>query len=179
MSISEISVVDFLETLKREPNAICLDVRTPAEFGGNRCRGSQNLPLQTITPEQVADHLRQCGGEDSSDIYLICQAGKRAEMAADKLSLSLPNPLKIVVGGVSAMPEHILHQGERSVISLERQVRIAAGLLVLVGVLVGSVINPVGYYLSAFVGAGLTFAGITDTCAMGMLLAKAPWNQTA
>lgn len=77
------------------------------------------------------------------------------------------------------MPEHVMHQGEHSMISLERQVRIAAGSLVLVGVLLGALVNPAGYYLSGFVGAGLTFAGITDTCAMGMLLAKMPWNQTA
>ncbi|MGH1374623.1 MAG: rhodanese-like domain-containing protein [Cellvibrionaceae bacterium] len=179
MSISQISVIEFLDVLKAQKNPVCVDVRTPAEYGGSRCRGSENLPLQTLTAEQVADHLRQCGGEDSSEIYLICQAGKRAEMAAEKLSLSLPNPLRIVTGGVSAMPEHVMHQGERSMISLERQVRITAGSLVLVGVLLGALVTPAGYYLSAFVGAGLTFAGITDTCAMGMLLAKMPWNQTA
>ncbi len=179
MSISQISIPEFLEALKTQNNPVCVDVRTPAEYGGSRCRGSKNMPLQTLTAEQVAEHLRHCGAEDSSQIYLICQAGKRAEMAAEKLSLSLPNPLRIVSGGVSAMPEHVLHQGGRSVISLERQVRIAAGSLVLVGVLLGALVTPAGYYLSAFVGAGLTFAGITDTCAMGMLLAKMPWNQTA
>ena len=63
------------------------------------------------------------------------------------------------------------------VISLERQVRIAAGALVLVGVLLGWFVHPYFVWLSAFVGGGLIFAGITDTCAMGMLLAKMPWNQ--
>lgn len=65
----------------------------------------------------------------------------------------------------------------RKAISLERQVRIAAGLMVLTGVVLGTWLHPACYGLSAFVGAGLTFAGITDWCGMGLLLAKAPWNQ--
>lgn len=179
MSISVISATDFVDVLKQQSNPICVDVRTAAEYGGSRCQGSENLPLQDLTAEQMSEHLSSYGADDSAEVYLICQAGKRAEMAADKLSLSLPNPLRIVAGGVAALPDHVLHQGERSTISLERQVRIAAGSLVLIGVVLGMLVNPAGYYLSAFVGAGLTFAGITDTCAMGMLLAKMPWNQAA
>jgi len=179
MSVSVISAIDFVEVLKQQSSPVCVDVRTAAEYGGSRCRDSENLPLQDLTVEQMSEHLRQCGADGSTEIYLICQAGKRAEMAADKLSPSLPNPLKIVAGGVTALPDHVLYQGNMSVISLERQVRIAAGSLVLIGVLLGALVNPAGYYLSAFVGAGLAFAGITDTCAMGMLLAKMPWNQAA
>jgi hypothetical protein len=61
--------------------------------------------------------------------------------------------------------------------SLERQVRIAAGILILVGVALHYLVHPYLLGLSAFVGAGLVFAGVTDTCAMGMLIAKMPWNQ--
>ena len=67
----------------------------------------------------------------------------------------------------------------RKAISLERQVRIAAGLLVVTGSALGYFVNPVWIGLAAFVGAGLAFAGITDTCGMGMLLARMPWNQVA
>lgn len=63
--------------------------------------------------------------------------------------------------------------------SLERQVRIAAGLLVVLGTALGYFVHPYLLGLPAFVGAGLVFAGITDTCGMGMLLAKMPWNQVA
>ena len=62
-------------------------------------------------------------------------------------------------------------------ISLERQVRIASGLLVLLGALLGWLVHPAFIGLSAFIGAGLVFAGVTDTCGMGMLLARMPWNQ--
>ena len=66
---------------------------------------------------------------------------------------------------------------ERKSMSLERQVRIAAGALVVIGSVVGHFYNPAGYGLSAFVGAGLVFAGVTDTCGMGMIIAKMPWNR--
>jgi hypothetical protein len=65
----------------------------------------------------------------------------------------------------------------KKAISLERQVRIAAGLLVLLGALLGWLVHPALVGLSAFVGAGLVFAGVTDTCGMGLLLARMPWNQ--
>ena len=65
----------------------------------------------------------------------------------------------------------------KKTISLERQVRIAAGFLVLTGAVLGYLVNPNFIGISAFVGAGLMFAGITDTCGMGMMLAKMPWNQ--
>ena len=65
----------------------------------------------------------------------------------------------------------------KATMSLERQVRIAAGLLVLVGVTLGFTVHPYWFGLSGFVGAGLAFAGITDTCMMGMMLAKLPWNR--
>ena len=64
-----------------------------------------------------------------------------------------------------------------TVISLERQVRIAAGAIVCVGSLLGLFVNPTLTYIATFVGAGLVFAGVTDTCAMGMLMARMPWNQ--
>ena len=83
-----------------------------------------------------------------------------------------------VEGGTLACVEHGLPvvRGNKMV-SLERQVRIAAGLLVLVGALLGWLVHPALHGLSAFIGAGLLFAGITDTCGMGMLLARMPWNQ--
>jgi len=68
-------------------------------------------------------------------------------------------------------------EGGGNAISIERQVRIAAGLLVFFGVLLGVWVHPGFLAISAFVGAGLAFAGITDTCGMAMMLAKMPWNR--
>jgi Protein of unknown function (DUF2892) len=85
-----------------------------------------------------------------------------------------------VEGGMLACIEAGLQvvRGKKA-ISLERQVRIAAGLLVVLGSLLGWFVHPAFIGLSAFVGAGLLFAGITDTCGMGMLLARMPWNQVS
>lgn len=85
-----------------------------------------------------------------------------------------------VEGGTQAWQEAGLPvvRGER-VLSLERQVRIAAGILVLIGVMFGWIFHPAFFGISAIVGAGLVFAGITDSCAMGMMLAKMPWNQVS
>ena len=65
----------------------------------------------------------------------------------------------------------------KKAVSLERQVRIAAGSLVVIGVALGLLVHPVLFGLSGFVGAGLVFAGVTDTCGMGMMLARMPWNR--
>jgi hypothetical protein len=65
----------------------------------------------------------------------------------------------------------------RKVVSLERQVRIAAGTIVLVGVILAAFVNPAFVWLSGFVGAGLVFSGVTNFCGMGLVLARAPWNR--
>jgi len=72
-----------------------------------------------------------------------------------------------------------LVRGERSVISLERQVRIAAGLLSVLGVITGAWVHPAGYGVSALIGAGLVYAGVTNSCGMSMVLARLPWNQAS
>jgi hypothetical protein len=65
----------------------------------------------------------------------------------------------------------------RKAISIERQVRIVAGSLVALGIALGAFISPWFLLISGFVGMGLVFAGITDSYAMGMLLASMPWNR--
>lgn len=68
-------------------------------------------------------------------------------------------------------------QAQSNVIGIQRQVQISAGSLVLLGVILGTWLHPGWYGLSAFVGAGLTFAGLSNTCAMALLLARMPWNR--
>ncbi|MGK0441248.1 MAG: hypothetical protein ACJA0N_001046 [Pseudohongiellaceae bacterium] len=82
-------------------------------------------------------------------------------------------------GGLSALKSAgcAIEKGNGSVMSLERQVRIAAGSMVLLGAMLGATVNANFYALSAFVGAGLIFSGITNTCGMAMLLARMPWNK--
>ena len=160
------------EAQQSQSTAVFLDVRTPAEFEESHIPGSVLHPLSNLNPlevEKLNAGKTQC--------VVICQSGKRAAQAADKLNMSsLPN-LSVMEGGVAAweaagLP---LKRGKKTM-SLERQVRIAAGTFVLTGAVLGYFVNPLWIALSGFVGAGLIFAGITDTCGMGMLLALMPWN---
>lgn len=144
-----------------------LDVRTPAEFGEVHIEGSTLMPLDRLDPAQVA-----------GPVVLVCRSGKRAEQARQKLAAAGCGNLAVLEGGVTAWEAAGLPvKRGKAALSLERQVRIAAGLLVLAGTALGTWVNPGFYGLAAFVGAGLTFAGLTDWCGMAMLLAKMPWNQ--
>lgn len=144
-----------------------IDVRTPAEHGEVHIEGAVLMPLDRLDPKQVV-----------GPVVLVCRSGKRAEQARQKLAAAGCDNLAVLEGGVTAWEQAGLPvKRGKAVLSLERQVRIAAGLLVLLGVALGYLVHPGFFGLSAFVGAGLTFAGITDWCGMAMLLAKMPWNQ--
>ncbi len=146
-----------------------IDVRTPAEFGEVHATFARNVPLDRLDPTKV--------GSVDQPLYVICQSGGRSQMACDKLHAAGVNVVN-VEGGTRAWTAAGLPviRGKKAM-SLERQVRIAAGSLVLTGVILSFAVHPYLIGLSAFVGAGLVFAGITDTCGMGMILARMPWNQ--
>lgn len=153
--------------------ALLLDVRTPAEYRSEHIAEATLLPVQSLEPGQVQAVIR----DEQQVVCILCQSGKRAEMAVERLRGGLNNPLVIIEGGLNALKTCGVEVNiGKGVISLERQVRIAAGSLVLFGVVLGFMFNPSAFYLSGFVGVGLVFAGVTDTCGMGMLLAKMPWN---
>ena len=154
--------------------ALLLDVRSPAEFRSGRVRGAVNLPLEKVTPDAV----RALAGGSSSPVLLLCASGGRASIAAGKLKGSGLRTL-VVAGGTNSCRQAGLpiDKDVGGVISIERQVRIGAGAMVFAGVMLGTFVNPWFYALSGFVGAGLVFAGVTDFCGMGLLLARAPWNK--
>jgi len=179
-SIKKISAKDFLLVLNNEAKPLVIDVRTVAEVASESLDGCVNMPLHELSLSKI----QACVSEEKAGgqpVYLLCGTGKRAMNAVEKLKGQFASPLLVVDGGIQALKQAgcSVSQGKGAVISLERQVRIAAGSLVLLGVLLGAFLNSGFYVLSAFVGAGLIFAGITDTCAMGMLLARMPWNSAA
>ena len=152
-----------------------IDVRTPAEFREIHPSIAKNCPLDSLGGNRVPDLDAAKNGEP---VYVICRSGNRSKMACDKLIKTGINVVN-VEGGVAAWEQAGLpvERGQKAM-SLERQVRIAAGSLVLLGVVL-AVATGIPWFLgiSAFVGAGLVFAGVTDTCGMGMLLARMPWNR--
>jgi rhodanese-related sulfurtransferase len=153
-----------------------LDVRTPAEHGEIHVPGVHLVPLDKLDPAQLAGSN---GFRKDQPIFLLCRSGSRAKQAAEKLEKDGFTQCHVVEGGTMAWAEAGLpvNRGTTKVMSLERQVRVAAGAIVLMGVLLAQFVNPAFIWLSGFVGAGLIFAGLTDWCGMGMLLAKMPWNQ--
>ena len=151
-------------------------MRTPAEYAQVHAEGARLVPLDRLDPAAVMSARE---GPPDEPLYVICKTGARAARACEKFHAAGFANVLCIEGGTAAWEQAGLPvvKGQRKVISLERQVRIAAGLLVLCGVLLGWLVHPVLYALSAFVGAGLVFAGMTDTCGMGMLLARMPWNR--
>ncbi len=155
--------------------ALLLDVRSPAEFRSGRVQGAVNLPLERVDATTVRALLQ---GREQATVLLLCASGGRARTAAQRLADSGLRTL-VVQGGTNSCAQAGLpmERDAGGVISVERQVRIAAGTLVATGVILGTTIHPGFYGLSGFVGAGLIFAGVTDWCGMGLLLARAPWNK--
>ncbi len=176
MSHTTITPAELARKLTASPGSTVLDVRTPAEFAEVHATPARNLPL----PDVSAAALIASGHVDlAAPVYLLCQTDRRATSAADKLAAEGFKQPVVVVGGTMAwiaagLP---LVRGTKKAIGLERQVRIAAGSLVFTGVILSHFVHPGFIWLSGFVGAGLVFAGITDFCGMGLLLARAPWNR--
>lgn len=167
-----ISVAELAMLLRSGEVVDLIDVRTPAEFQEMHLECARNIPLNLLDPKLLKER------DSKRSLYLICQKGGRGKLACEKLAAAGVANVVNVEGGTDACIAAGLPvvRGKR-MISLERQVRITAGSLVLVGLLLAWLVHPAFIALAAFVGAGLVFAGITDTCGMGMLLARMPWNQ--
>lgn len=151
---------------------LLLDVRTPLEHSGLHAQGVELYPLDRLDPAAI-----QAKRPAGAPIYVLCRSGGRATQAVEKLSAAGLADCFVVEGGTDAWAAAGLPVVRgRTVMSLERQVRIAAGFLVLLGVTLGYFVHPYAFGLSGFVGAGLIFAGVTDWCGMGLLIARMPWN---
>lgn len=165
-----------LAALRREGRKVeLIDVRTPAEYQEVHLDIARNVPLGQLDARTL---MQARNGPSSDPLYFICRSGSRGRQACEKLlNAGFSNVVNIEGGTLACMDAGLPIVRGRETISLERQVRIAAGSLVLLGVVLGGFVHSGFIGLSAFVGAGLVIAGITDTCGMGMLLARMPWNQ--
>lgn len=173
MSVTTMSPKQLHDLVQAGKPAELIDVRTPIEYREVHVGFARNVPLDQLDATKFAS-----GREGSEPLYVICRSGGRGKQACEKFLAAGYTNVVNVEGGTQAWDQAGLPvvRGQKSM-SLERQVRIAAGLLVVTGSALGAFVSPYWIGLSAFVGAGLTFAGITDTCGMGMLLARMPWNQ--
>lgn len=170
-----LSAADVSELLGSDLNARLLDVRTPGEYESVHIRGAYNVPLDTL-----GEHAREIRANVADPIVLVCQSGQRARIAEDALKTSGLSNLHVLDGGVNGWVnsgQPVVRGAKR--LSLERQVRIAAGMLAALGGLLALSINPGFALLSVLVGSGLVFAGVTDTCGMAMVLSRLPYNRAA
>jgi rhodanese-related sulfurtransferase len=173
--VATITPEALAELLGRGEPAELIDVRTPAEYRARHAAPARLVPLDVLDPQALRE---QREGAEDRPLYVICQSGSRGRKACERLAAAGFRQVVNVEGGTIAWEKAGLPvvRGMKAM-SLERQVRIAAGTLVLVGTGLGAFVHPAFLGLSGFVGAGLVFAGVTDTCGMAMLLAKMPWNQ--
>jgi len=158
--------------LQHRPDIRLIDVRTPSEFESAHIPSAYNVPVDVL-PE----HAPEIAADTTTNYVLICQSGARARKAEEALRSSGMTRLHVLDGGMNAwLAAHKPARIGPKRMSLERQVRIAAGALAAVGGALALLLHPWFAVLPLLVGSGLVFAGVTDTCGMAMLLARLPYN---
>ncbi|MCL1490049.1 MAG: rhodanese-like domain-containing protein [Pseudanabaena sp. Salubria-1] len=169
--LKEIDAISLKQKLELQQVTL-IDVREVGEYATEHISGAISMPLSTFD----SNHIDKIGDKP---VVLCCQSGMRSNRASQKL---LENGFGTVIqlkGGLLSWKDAgFKTQVVRNApISLFRQVQIVAGSLVLLGTGLGVFVSPGFFLLSGFVGGGLVFAGVTNTCAMGTLLTKLPYNQ--
>ena len=167
--MKHIRPIDLNQSLERN-EALLVDVREPGEFAREHIAGAQSLPLSAFDVSRLPRDRK---------IVLCCQSGTRSSHALAQLAAAGFQDVAHLDGGLSAWKAADLTTSIdiTQPISIMRQVQIVAGSLVLTGAVLAWLVSPWFILLSGFVGAGLLFAGVSDTCMMAMLLAKLPYNQ--
>jgi rhodanese-related sulfurtransferase len=152
--------------------AVLVDIREAHEFARSHIAGAVSQPLSQW--EQA--HLTI---DPATDVVFTCRSGMRTQGACDQLAARVQGHAYVLEGGLNAWVKAGLPvaKDRKAPIEINRQVQITAGLLILTGVVLGTFVAALWYWLAAFVGAGLTFAGLSGTCAMANVLMRMPWNR--
>ena len=149
-----------------------MDIREPDEFARRHVRGALSRPLSAFEDANLKV-------DPGADVVFTCRTGMRTGANCQRLAGVVDDPAYVLDGGVDAWTSAGLPvvEDRKAPLEIMRQVQIAAGSLVLAGVSLGALLHPAFYGLAGFVGAGLTFAGVTGFCGMARLLRLAPWNR--
>tara|TARA_R110002110_G_scaffold378783_2_gene589296 strand:- start:2819 stop:3430 length:612 start_codon:yes stop_codon:yes gene_type:complete len=177
-SVAGIAATDVIDSaqlrqlISDDPLIRVLDVRTGGEFDSVHIPGSYNVPLDTL-----AEHARDLAELDHP-VVLVCKSGARADQAHGKLTGAGKQRLHLLDGGLDAWLASggDVVRGSSETWAMDRQVRLVAGSISLVGI-VASLVAPKAKWLAGGVAAGLTFSAVSNTCAMGNALAKLPYNK--
>jgi len=172
--LNQLHTVDA-QTLKQgldQQSVTLIDVREPGEFAGEHIPGATLVALSQFDPRKIPQ-------TEDTQLVLYCRSGNRSAIAAQKLFDAGFESVTHLSCGIGAWKEagYPTVTNRDAPISLMRQVQLVAGSLMLTGTVLGALVSPWFLLLSGFVGAGLMFSGVTDTCMLGMLLAKLPYNQ--
>ena len=157
-----------------DPAVHVLDVRTPGEYETGHIPGSYNVPLDLL-----GEHVRDLAALDHN-VVLVCQSGARATKALETLVEAGKSNLRLLQGGMNAWTSSggDVARTNDTRWAMDRQVRLVAGSVTLTSV-VASIWFPPARFLAGFIGAGLTFSAVTNTCGMAMMLSKLPYNRGA
>jgi rhodanese-related sulfurtransferase len=174
VSTSVITPVELKSLQASEPGVHIIDVRTGAEFESAHIAGSHHVPLGTL-----GEHSNELIAHIDRPVVLVCASGGRAEQAGKLLAGSGLDNVQVLTGGIGSWLDtggDVVRGRQRW--NLERQVRLVAGLIVLISVVVSFAWGP-ARILAGLIGAGLAFAAITNTCGMAIALSKLPYNRGA
>lgn len=172
MTTKTISPAEARTLIEKEENPLCVDVRTEAEHSAVHVAEFELRPLQTLDAAPLRSSDRP--------LFLMCRSGARATMASQQIG-ERTAPTYIIEGGIlgwegAGLPVNRLH---KEPLPIERQTQIAIGTLLLIFLGLGWFVHPLFLALIAGMGCGLIFAGVSGTCALGMLIARMPWNRAS
>jgi rhodanese-related sulfurtransferase len=167
--------VQQLAEIQRGHEIELIDVRMPSEYREMHVECARNVPLESLHPQSV---LSARNGSNDNPLYVICRSGNRSTQACQKFVDAGFNNVINIEGGTLAWEKAGLPliRGKKS-LPLMQQVQLTAGFLTVLGVVLSYFVHPYFVGLSAFIGAGLMFAGATGYCPMASMIAKMPWNQ--
>jgi len=178
MSLNVITVAELKAKHDSDNSIELIDVRTSAEYSAGHVQFAENFPLDQLD----INVIQQSRHSPDQPLYVICKMGGRSAKACQKFIEAGVENVVNVQGGTDAWVNagYDAVRSTKKVIALDRQVRISAGTLVAVGVVLSAAVEPawIGLVIAGVIGAGLMFSGITDTCGMGTILSKMPWNKS-
>lgn len=169
-----ISATQFRQLIESGKRLDVIDVRTPAEFQSVHVTVARNVPLDRLDPAAVQTGRKELAGEP---LYVVCRSGARGRQACERFMAAGYGNVVNVEGGTSAceMAGIEVVKGKKTM-PINCQVQVIVGTVVVIGSAL-SLFNPMWLGLVAAMGAGLLYSGLTDSCMMGMMLARMPWNQ--
>lgn len=161
-----------------DSETLIVDVRSFAEYAHAHIKGAINIPLNDILANSQDQFALTRFIDNKKNIIFVCKSGHRAQQAAEHVA----NHDELAVTWCACDIEvcetnNIAVVKNSNRISLERQVQMTAGLMILIGTILGAWVNQWFYILPGFIGAGLTYAGLSNTCGLALILAKMPWNK--